>query len=230
VSEKSRIDRTSEGRLLSIERIAADVGHAVRSPLQSLFINLEVLRRRVQNNARDDALERTAVIENEARRIADLVEAFMIVLRPAAGPIEDFDLDRALDRIAPLLDVLARERRATLKRTSHSVLVRAPEETLLYAIASAAAAACDRVPPGGELTVTVDTDEQTARVVVGSNVVDYSSGSEPTATPGPGLDSWLARADGTVSLDAGSPTQGDGHFCFRVRRAGIRLTEASGSS
>jgi signal transduction histidine kinase len=230
VSETGHTDRLHEERLLSIERIAADVGHAVRSPLQSLFINLEVLRRRVQNDARDEALERTTVIENEARRIADLIEAFMIVLRPAPATAEVFDLDRAIDRIAPLLDVMARERRATFHRTSESVLVRAPEETLLYAIARTAAAACDRTPPGGELRLSVDAGSTAVRVVVESSAESPDSAHATAPASVAGLVSFLARSDGTVALDAGSPTRDGGHFCFRVARADARLTEASGLS
>lgn len=228
-SVRDRDEHIHEGRLLSIERIAADVGHAVRSPLQSLFINLEVLRRRVQNDARDDALERTTVIENEARRIADLIDAFMIVLRPAPAAADSFDLERSLDRIAPLLDVMARERRATFRRSSRSILVRAPEETLLYAIARVAAAACDGIPPGGELHLAVEPAADAVRVHVKGSTRDGGAAAR-SGTSVADLVTYLGRSDGTVALDTGSPTPGGSHFCFRVARADVRLTEASGST
>ncbi|MGH7502264.1 MAG: hypothetical protein ACREL7_10960 [Longimicrobiales bacterium] len=218
---------SSEGRIRMIERIAADVGHAVRSPLQSLYINIEVLRRRIQSNARQDALERTDVIEKEVHRIAELLEAFMIVLLPSRSPVEAFDLDRAIDRIAPLLELLAREHRRGFARSSASVLVCAPQELLLSAMALAAAAVCDTIPSASraELRLSVKPDADAVHVHIES--VPPNERIDDLASASVDLAAFLRDADGTITLDSGSPARSPGRFCLRVPRADACLTEAS---
>src|SRR5690606_31396497 len=65
-----------------VSRLADDLAHEIRNPLNAIVINLEVLRGRVQRGDTAAALERIAVVEQETRRLHLIVDRLLQLLRP----------------------------------------------------------------------------------------------------------------------------------------------------
>lgn len=65
-----------------ISRLADDIAHEIKNPLHSMLINLEVLRRKLDQGAEEAALERADVVEFEIHRLHALLEQLLMLLRP----------------------------------------------------------------------------------------------------------------------------------------------------
>jgi signal transduction histidine kinase len=94
-------------RFVLISRLADDLAHEVRNPLHAVVINLEVLRRRLAAGDAEVALERTAVIEHEIKRVHQIVDQLLRLLRPDRDGDEPPDVGRVLDEVASLLELHA---------------------------------------------------------------------------------------------------------------------------
>ncbi|MEX1183400.1 MAG: histidine kinase dimerization/phospho-acceptor domain-containing protein [Gemmatimonadota bacterium] len=91
-----------------VSRLADDLAHEIKNPLNAIVINLEVLRVRVTRGDEKGALERAAVIELEARRLHVLVDRMLQLLRPAREEASGLALDQVLEEILPLVEAQAR--------------------------------------------------------------------------------------------------------------------------
>lgn len=91
-----------------VSRLADDLAHEIRNPLNSIVINLEVLKVRVGRGDATAALDRAAVIELEMRRLHLLIDRLLQLLRPERDEADSFALDQVLDELLPLIEVRAR--------------------------------------------------------------------------------------------------------------------------
>jgi phosphoglycerate-specific signal transduction histidine kinase len=88
--------------------MADDLAHEIKNPLNSMVINLEVLRSKVEKGATDAALERAAVLEHEIRRLHGLVEALLRLLRPTRDREATTSMAQALEELQPVVELRAR--------------------------------------------------------------------------------------------------------------------------
>jgi signal transduction histidine kinase len=95
-------------RFEMVSRLADDLAHEIRNPLNAIVINLEVLRARVRRGDAGAALERADVIEAEARRLHQLVDRLLQLLRPDREDAASLALDQALDELLPLIEAQVR--------------------------------------------------------------------------------------------------------------------------
>jgi signal transduction histidine kinase len=105
-----------------LSRLADDLAHEIKNPLNAIVVNLEVLRRRVEKGATDAALERTGVIEHEIRRVHRLVDELLQLLRPAkpeSGPIA---VDAIIESLSGALHLQAKAARVPLDWETESSL------------------------------------------------------------------------------------------------------------
>jgi signal transduction histidine kinase len=214
-------------RVRTIERLAADVAHEVRTPFQSLLINLELLRGRLQAGSTGDALQRTGVIELEVRRLSSLIDAFLTILPAGAGEAEMFDVDHAIDRVAPLLQIQAREGRAEFRRDPIRAIAHAHRGNFLYALARGALALRDSLGGGGRLLLDGAADERVIRIRLGAEPLP---GRVPESAPALRAVHCLATlvdVYGTIQPASGSPPTPRIGLEIALPRAGSRLTADS---
>lgn len=105
-----------------LSRLADDVAHEVKQPMNSIGINLEVLRARVRNGATDGALERAGIIEQEMWRANHLIDRLLKLFRPVkleSGPLA---VDDILEQLFSIIDLQAKSARVTLEYESDSSL------------------------------------------------------------------------------------------------------------
>ena len=97
-----------------VSRLADDLAHEIKNPLNSIIINLEVLKVRVARSDADGALDRASVIEHEARRLHLMIDRLLQLLRPDREEADSFALDQVFDELMPLIEARARLARNTL--------------------------------------------------------------------------------------------------------------------
>ena len=101
-------------RLGVLNRLADDLAHEIKNPLNAVVINLAVLRTRLRKGEVEAALERADVVEAEARRAHDLMDRVLRLARPAADDAGELALDPVLGDVLPLVSLQARLARVPL--------------------------------------------------------------------------------------------------------------------
>ncbi|HSM37575.1 MAG TPA: hypothetical protein VK837_14320 [Longimicrobiales bacterium] len=86
-----------------IGRIAGDIGHELKNPIHASVINLELVRKRITDGGREDALDRLDVVSDQVRRVHGVVEGLLKLLRESREPEGDRELDRVVETVLPLL-------------------------------------------------------------------------------------------------------------------------------
>jgi signal transduction histidine kinase len=142
-----------------VSRLADDLAHEIRNPLNSIVINLEVLKVRVGRGDATAALDRAAVIELEMRRLHLLIDRLLQLLRPERDEADSFALDRVLDELLPLVEMRARLAGNTFTcRGDTAVLVPMRRDTLKFALLNVLTAVHERLGDnGGSLNVACAT-------------------------------------------------------------------------
>ncbi|MFQ5875649.1 MAG: HAMP domain-containing protein, partial [Dehalococcoidia bacterium] len=117
----TRVLQETQSRQLRVDRlavmgeIAAGVSHEVRTPLNSLSINLQMLKRRLKRGrlrGEGDGLEETlAMLDAEVRRINQVVEDFMRFARPPREEMGEQNVNESVSRVLQLVDVEAARNR-----------------------------------------------------------------------------------------------------------------------
>lgn len=151
-----------------VSRLADDLAHEIKNPLNSIVINLEVLKVRVGRGDAEAALERAAVIEHEARRLHLMVDRLLQLLRPDREDGASFALDRALDELLPLVEARARLARNTFTvegDTAFFVPIR--RDIFKFAMLNLLTIVHERLGEnGGTLRLTCDGGDHQVRITV----------------------------------------------------------------
>jgi hypothetical protein len=204
---------------LLMKEIAPDVAHELRGPVQSVVVNLEVLRRRAAKGQIEDVESRSAILEHEVRRLHALADAFVGLLRePAAGP-STMPAETMLAVADPLIDVIARSRHVTLDRREPppGTLVRVRAEPAALALIRLVLALCDAAGDRATLIMEGDTSPGTFTIGLELRPADGDHGAAVAAAARENAslaldaaNAWLGNVGGTATLEPGSDT-------FRVR-------------
>lgn len=133
-----------------LSRLADDLAHEIKNPLNAIVVNLEVLRRRVGSGAVDSALDRAVVIDHEIRRVHALVEQLLQLLRPAKAESKLVAVDGILDSLATALQIQAKAARIGLEWESEPDLyARIRSEPFRFALLNLVTRAIDVAAQSG---------------------------------------------------------------------------------
>lgn len=160
-----------------VSRLADDLAHEIKNPLNSIVINLEVLKVRVARSDAEGALDRADVIEHEARRLHLMIDRLLQLLRPEREEAESFALDRVFDELMPLVEAQARLSRNILSiHCDASVLVPVRRDMFKFAMLNLLTAVHERLGEnGGTLSVSCKNTDQQLRLEIVA-VADPDSG------------------------------------------------------
>ncbi|MBW6493588.1 MAG: HAMP domain-containing protein [Burkholderiaceae bacterium] len=176
--------RETQGELLRVEhlallgQIAAAVNHEVRTPLNSLYMNVQLIRRGLERNratvhterrvAQRSALERIALVEREVVRISDMLEEFVNYARLQPPVLTDLDPNRPIRHVAQMLAERAERAGVTLHLAlaDPAPAVRGDDDKLVQVLVNLCTNAIQAMPAGGALSVdsSVETDAFTITV------------------------------------------------------------------
>jgi signal transduction histidine kinase len=176
-----------------VSRLADDLAHEIKNPLNSIVINLEVLKVRVGRGDADGALDRAAVIEHEARRLHLMIDRLLQLLRPERDEEESFALDRVFDELMPLIEARARLARNILSiECDPTLFVPLRREMFKFAMLNLLTAVHERLGEnGGTLRVYCESGETDVRLAI---VGVVEPGSPPLALPDAEFERSLAVA------------------------------------
>jgi signal transduction histidine kinase len=133
-----------------LSRLADDLAHEIKNPLNAIVVNLEVMRQRMQNGAGPAALDRAGVIEHEVRRVHELVDQLLQLLRPekaSAGPIA---IDDIIESLGSAVQLQAKAARVSFTMSSEpSLYAQIRGEPFKFALLNALTYAIDAEAAAG---------------------------------------------------------------------------------
>jgi signal transduction histidine kinase len=126
---------TRANRYDVVSRLADDLAHEIRNPLNAIVVNLEVLRRRVGSGASDKALELTGIIEEEVARLNKLVDQLVFLMRPPRSESNPIPVDDTIEEMRPLLETQAGAARVRfVMETASGLFTRVPRDVVKFAL------------------------------------------------------------------------------------------------
>jgi signal transduction histidine kinase len=125
---------TSANRYEVVSRLADDLAHEIKNPLNAIVVNLEVLRRKIQAGATEVAVERAHVVDQEIARVHLIVDQVLQLMRPPRAGVQTISLDETIAEMQPLLEAQARAGRVQLElSTDAGVFVSAQRDVVKFA-------------------------------------------------------------------------------------------------
>ncbi|MBI5789399.1 MAG: PAS domain-containing protein [Candidatus Schekmanbacteria bacterium] len=119
ITEKIQLEsqvRRSE-KLAYMGQIAAGVAHEIRNPLNSISINLQLLRRNLlkkEKTLKNPVGERLRIVDEEILRLDGIVNEFLQFARPKKIKRQSQDINRIIDDIISLISEQARQANVTI--------------------------------------------------------------------------------------------------------------------
>ncbi len=175
-------------------RLAEDLAHEIKNPIHAAVINAELIRRRIAAQQADQALERVRILEAEVGRAHDLVDRLLRLLRPSREPETVLALDRAMADLLPLIEVLGRMSKISVRYEpgGDDVLVAVSAAALRHGMLNLVVNAIDAMRPrGGRLTIVADRGPGEVRL----HVTDTGPGVDPSVIERIGTPGTTTRPD-----------------------------------
>jgi signal transduction histidine kinase len=158
------------------------VVHDLKSPLNALVVNLELLRASLsQDHPKSDKQLRYArVLQEELMRLNRSIESLLPAAAPAASEPSRFDLGELVDEVVAFVAPQARQQRVTISRPGSAaaepesedrespggprLAVTCHRDRVKQALLAVAVNALEAMPDGGALGVETAADGRRARV------------------------------------------------------------------
>ncbi len=170
--------QAAQGELMRMEKmamlgqIATSVNHEVRTPLNALYMNVQLIRRALERSSagvaterrtqQRDVLDRIAMVDREVTRISDMLEEFVHYARLPPPQLEALDPNPLVGHVAEMLRERAAQARVRLGVTlaEAAPTVRADANKLIQVLVNLCTNAIQAMPDGGtlDLTTTVEGD------------------------------------------------------------------------
>jgi two-component system OmpR family sensor kinase len=166
-------------RLLQSQRgFVADASHELRGPLTVIRGNLDLLRR---NLSEEDRQESIRALEAEAARMARVVNDLLVLAEVESGPLEQQQMVSLKDMILDAQDralLLAGDRHIVIERQD-DLWVKGDAHKLEQLVGNLVGNAIKYTPEGGAITLSLFQDGEWARL----DVADTGIGISPEHLP-----------------------------------------------
>ena len=155
---RNRDDLMRAERLAVVGRMASVVAHEVRNPLNSIALNVDLLRDMLQGIAGQRELDVVTAVQGEVDRLAEITEEYLRFGRLPKGVLAPCDAGRI---VRDTVDFMAGELathgvQADVKTPDPAVLVLSDESQLRQALVNILRNAIEAMPDGGSLVATVE--------------------------------------------------------------------------
>ncbi len=157
-------------RLTTMGELAATIAHEVRTPLNALSINLQLLKRELKAHRGCEAASRdtVAILEGEITRINTVVEEFLRYARLPRPKLEPVDLNELCRGVLQLLELEAQRSGIIVSFEPHggAVRVRADQDQLRQVVINLVLNGIQAMKEGGRLTVRTEHSDTDVTLVV----------------------------------------------------------------
>ena len=167
-----------DGLLRSQRSFVADASHELRGPLTVIRGNLDLLRR---NLSEEDRQESIRALEAEAARMARVVNDLLVLAEVESGPLEQQQMVSLKDMILDAQDralLLAGDRHIVIERQD-DLWVKGDAHKLDQLVGNLVGNAIKYTPEGGAITLSLFQDGEWARL----DVADTGIGISPEHLP-----------------------------------------------
>jgi PAS domain S-box-containing protein len=152
---------TYSAKLTALGRLTSGVAHEVKNPLNSMAIHLELLKDQLGQSS-EDGRRSLDVIESEIRRLDRVVHGFLKFMRPQELRLGTVNVNQLLEKEMTLLEAEWNRKgiRFVLQAESSPLLIMGDEELLNQVFLNILLNACQAMPDGGTITITVAKDKE----------------------------------------------------------------------
>ncbi len=144
-------------RLAAMSKFATLVSHEIRNPLNSMNINMQILKREIERPEGDLDKKRKYydIIISEIQRMDNLINNFLMISRPPRFDFLPNDLHMVLDEVILMHEVNARQQNVIIKKAylDHKILANVDRDQLKQVFHNILINALQAMPNGGELEV-----------------------------------------------------------------------------
>ncbi|MEJ2216668.1 MAG: HAMP domain-containing sensor histidine kinase [Gemmatimonadota bacterium] len=173
-------------RLDLVSRLADDLAHEIKNPLNSMVVNLELVRRLTAAGRADAVGERVGILEEAVQRVHTLVDALLGSIRPPR-PGDTADTAVVLFDVKPLLEARAHVARVELSfEGDEGGRVAMAAHELAQVLLNIVDNAMNVVGKGGRIRIVTATSPDAVSVVV--------------ADSGPGFDAAVLERIGAAGV------------------------------
>lgn len=165
-------------RLDLMSRLADDLAHEIKNPLNSMVVNLELVRRLTSAGRTEAVDERVAILEEAVQRVHALVDALLSAVRPPRSGDTPDTVETAvvLSDVKPLLQARARVGRVELSfEGDEGGRVAMAAHELAQVLLNLVDNAMDVVGKGGRIRIATAASPDAVAVVV----ADSGPGFDP---------------------------------------------------
>jgi PAS domain S-box-containing protein len=163
-------------QVTALGKATSEVTHDVKNPLNAMTIHLRLLKDRLRD-APDSVRQSVDVIQKQITRLDSVVQNFMNAIRPQALALEPVDLGAVMQEICSLLEAEWRDKGVSfVVRIAPDIpRVQGNADALHTAFMNIVLNACQAMPAGGVVSVTVDASDDSLLAII----QDTGSGIKP---------------------------------------------------
>ena len=162
-------------RLATLGQIASSVNHEIKTPLNALSMNLQLLKKDLTQGVEPGAT--IALLEGEINRISDLLDEFVNYARFAPPRLQPADLNALINSVAEMLDERASRSGVRIKVVLAPELppLKLDENKMIQALINLGMNAIEALTAGGELTFATLLRDREVRL----SIHDSGGGIDP---------------------------------------------------
>lgn len=170
-------------KIATLGQIATSVNHEIKTPLNVLYMNLQLLNKKIKSHESSGndwvkgMLELTSLINKEIIRINEIIEEFVNYARFPLPDIRENDLNKIVRDIAGMIDQKAIGANVSVKMSLDESLGKVPldDKKMTQALLNLCINAIQAMPEGGDLHLETRREEES--IVL--KVADTGTGIPP---------------------------------------------------
>lgn len=161
-------------RIATLGQIATAVNHEIKTPLNALYMNLQLLRRQaavrcgVDGLGDESIMGQIAIIDREVERISTFLDDFVGYARMAPPRLAACDINGVVTEVASMLSQKAADAKVELIMDLAPELpaITGDESKLIHALINLGVNAIDAMPDGGSLRLVTREDDHGVTIMV----------------------------------------------------------------